>query len=58
MVLGTTFIIPEIGARKFFILVIAGQILAGMIVSHYGLKMGSLTCDNSSKSLNIFPLGF
>ncbi|MBW1799964.1 MAG: DMT family transporter [Deltaproteobacteria bacterium] len=36
MVLGTTFLIPKIGARKFFILTIAGQILMAMILSHFG----------------------
>ncbi len=35
MVLGTTFLIPKIGARKLFILVIAGQVIMAMIVSHY-----------------------
>ncbi len=37
MVLGTTFLIPRIGARNFFILGIAGQILTSMFLSHYGL---------------------
>ena len=37
MILGTTFLIPIIGARKFFILTISGQILMAMIVSHFGL---------------------
>jgi transporter family-2 protein len=37
IVLGTTFLIPHIGARKFFILLIAGQILMAMAVSHFGL---------------------
>ena len=37
MVLGTTFLIPKIGARRFFILLIAGQILMGMIISHFAL---------------------
>ncbi|MGD9067185.1 MAG: DMT family transporter, partial [Desulfobacterales bacterium] len=37
VVLGTTFLIPHIGARKFFILLIAGQILMAIIVSHFGL---------------------
>lgn len=36
MVLGTTFLIPKIGARRFFILVIAGQIIMAMIISHFG----------------------
>ena len=37
IVLGTTFLIPHIGARKFFILLIAGQILMAMTISHFGL---------------------
>ena len=36
MILGTTFLIPKIGARMFFILVIAGQIIMAMIISHFG----------------------
>ncbi len=37
IVLGTTFLIPHIGARKFFILLVAGQILMAIIVSHFGV---------------------
>ena len=37
MVLGTTFLIPKLGARKFFILIISSQILAAIIVSHFGV---------------------
>ena len=37
VVLGTTFLIPHIGARKFFILLISGQILMAIVVSHFGL---------------------
>lgn len=37
IVLGTTFLIPHIGARKFFILLVAGQILTAMTVSHFGI---------------------
>ena len=37
VVLGKTFLIPHIGARKFFILLIAGQILMAIIVSHFGI---------------------
>ena len=36
MVLGTTFLIPKLGARRFFILTITGQILMAIIVSHFG----------------------
>ena len=37
IVLGTTFLIPHIGARKFFILLIAGQITMAIAVSHFGI---------------------
>jgi transporter family-2 protein len=37
IVLGTTFLIPHIGARKFFILLIAGQIVMAVVVSHFGI---------------------
>jgi transporter family-2 protein len=36
MILGTTFLIPKLGVRKFFILTISGQILMAIIVSHFG----------------------
>lgn len=37
IVLATTYLIPQIGVRKFFILTISGQILTAMVVSHFGL---------------------
>ena len=37
IVLGTTFLIPYLGARRFFILVVAGQILMAVLVSHFGI---------------------
>ncbi len=37
IVLGTTFLIPKLGARQFFILTIAGQIIMAMVVSHFGV---------------------
>ncbi|MEA3222761.1 MAG: DMT family transporter [Thermodesulfobacteriota bacterium] len=36
-VLGITFLIPKLGARKFFILTITGQIIAAIIISHLGV---------------------
>ena len=36
MILVTTFLIPKIGVRKFFILTISAQILTAIIVSHFG----------------------
>ena len=35
-IIGTTFLIPKIGARTFFILLVSGQILMAIIVSHCG----------------------
>lgn len=37
MILGTTYLIPHLGARKLFILLIAGQILMAIAVSHFGI---------------------
>ena len=37
LILGMTYLIPQMGARKLFILIIAGQILMAMIVSHYAI---------------------
>lgn len=37
IVIGTTFLIPKIGARTFFILLVSGQILMAVIVSHFGI---------------------
>ena len=37
MILGTTFLIPKIGVRQFFIFTVSGQILMAIVVSHYGL---------------------
>lgn len=37
MVLGTIFLLPQLGAAKLFLLQIVGQIIMAMIVSHFGL---------------------
>jgi bacterial/archaeal transporter family-2 protein len=36
-IVGTTFLVPKIGARTFFILLVSGQILMAIAVSHFGL---------------------
>ena len=36
-IVGTTFLVPRIGARTFFILLVAGQILMAIVISHFGL---------------------
>ena len=37
MVLGTIALLPKLGARRLFLLQVAGQIVMAMIVAHYGL---------------------
>ena len=37
MILGTTCLIPHLGARKFFILLISGQIIMAILISHFGI---------------------
>jgi transporter family-2 protein len=37
MIIGTTFLIPQLGARRFFILLISGQVLMAIVVSHFGM---------------------
>jgi transporter family-2 protein len=37
MIVGTTFLIPHLGARRFFILLISGQVLMAIVVSHFGI---------------------
>lgn len=37
MILSTTFLIPKLGAASFFVLLVTGQIVTAMIMSHFGL---------------------
>ena len=37
MVLGTIALLPRLGARRLFLLQVAGQIVMAMIVAHFGL---------------------
>ena len=36
MIVGTTFLLPRLGARQFFIVLLAGQLTMAMILSHFG----------------------
>jgi transporter family-2 protein len=36
MIIGTTFLIPRLGARQLFIVVLAGQLIMAMVLSHFG----------------------
>ena len=37
MVLGTIVLLPRLGARRLFLLQVSGQILAAMLIGHFGL---------------------
>jgi transporter family-2 protein len=37
LVFGIAWVIPQIGAGTFFVLLIAGQVVTGMILSHFGV---------------------
>lgn len=37
MVLGSSYLIPRIGLNAFFVLLVSGQIIAGMVFSQFGL---------------------
>ena len=53
MILGTTFLIPHLGARKFFILLIAGQILMAVVVSHFGILESPQDPINMKKLIGV-----
>lgn len=37
MIIGSTFLIPRIGIGAFFVLLVSGQVLAGLIFGYFGL---------------------
>jgi bacterial/archaeal transporter family-2 protein len=37
LVFGSSFLLPRLGAGRFFVLFVAGQILMALVVSHFGL---------------------
>ena len=54
MIFGSTFLIPKLGAGRFFVLFVAGQILMALTVSHFGLldsPQDSITLKKSLGSL-------
>ena len=36
MILGSAFLIPQIGSGPFFVLFVAGQIVTGVVIGHFG----------------------
>lgn len=49
MVMGATFLVPQLGARRFFILLLAGQVLMAVIVSHFGFLKSPTDPVNARK---------
>ena len=37
MIIGSTFLIPRIGLGAFFVLLVSGQVIAGMVFGQFGL---------------------
>ncbi|MDA5093479.1 DMT family transporter [Aliiroseovarius sp. KMU-50] len=37
MIIGSSFLIPKIGIGTFFVLLVSGQVLAGMVFGYFGL---------------------
>ena len=54
MILGTTFLLPKIGARTFYILWLAGQLSMAMVLSHFGLLESPLDPITFKKMLGVF----
>ena len=53
MVLGSTILIPRIGPAAFFVLLVAGQIFTGALLSHFGLLGAAVSPINGLKVFGI-----
>jgi transporter family-2 protein len=58
IVLGMTFLIPHLGARRFFILGVAGQILMAVLVSHFGILESPKDAVTIKKLIGAFLVVF
>lgn len=58
LVLGSTFLIPRVGAGRFFVLFVAGQILMALVISHFGLLASPQNPITLKKALGAFLLIF
>jgi transporter family-2 protein len=56
LVFGIAWVIPHIGAGTLFVLLIAGQVIAGMILSHFGLLGSPLQPITMMKVLGVVLL--
>ncbi len=53
-----TFLIPHLGARRFFILGVAGQILMAVLVSHFGILESPRDAVTIKKLIGAFLVVF
>lgn len=53
MVLGSTVLVPRLGAGNFFVLFVAGQIVTGLLISHFGLLASPQTPLTGTKLLGL-----
>ncbi|MGB3492135.1 MAG: DMT family transporter [Elainellaceae cyanobacterium] len=56
LILGSTVLIPKLGAGRFFVLFVAGQVLMALAVSHFGLLASPQDPITLKKSLGALLL--
>ena len=56
LVFGIAWIIPKIGAGPAFVLMITGQVVAGLVMSHYGLLGAPVEPISMTKILGVLLL--
>jgi len=54
MIIGSSYLIPKIGIGAFFVLLVSGQVLAGMIFGYFGLFGVPATALTLGKVLGAF----
>lgn len=56
LVFGIAWVIPQIGAGTFFVLMIAGQVITGMVFSHFGILGSPVEPITLMESLGVLLL--
>jgi len=56
LVFGIAWIVPQLGAGTAFVLLIAGQVLTGLVISHYGLLGSPVEPITLTKVLGVILL--
>lgn len=49
MVIGSSYLVPRIGINAFFVLMVSGQIIAGMVFSQFGLFGAPVSTISTTK---------